>query len=254
MREHAEPLAVPLVSTYRHLGVQHAVYGRMSAELAYRSGQVRAAFQEGRRKVFKAPGVPLERKVFILKASVLPKLLYGAGAWPPLAAKDYRVFAGALWSLYRQVLCIPRDGDQHCSALTVLAMLQLPGPAVTLHVQRLFYLGQLLRTGPPVLWALLRQDRPCAEAMQASVRWLFAWVHNTCTPPNPGEDWPSWAAFGRAQPRKFKGLILRAQALEGRRCQVAAALDGLYKAVCSLVQLPPSSPEQEPKWEEACLP
>ena len=200
----------------------------------------------------KAPGVPLEQKVFILKASVLPKLLYGAGAWPPLAAKDYRVFAGALWSLYRQVLCIPRDGDQHCSALTVLAMLQLPGPAVTLHVQRLLYLGQLLRTGPPVLWALLRQDRPCAEAMQASVRCLFAWVHNTCTLPNPGEDWPSWAAFGRAQPRKFKGLILRAQALEG--CQVAAALDGLYKAVRSLVQLPPSSPEQEPKWEEACLP
>ena len=254
MREHAEPLAVPLVSTYRHLGVQHAVYGRMSAELAYRSGQARAAFQEGRRKVFKAPGVPLKRKVFILKAAVLPKLLYGAGAWPPLAAKDYRVFAGTLWSLYRQVLCIPRNGDQHCSALTVLAMLQLPGPAVTLHVQRLFYIGQLLRTGPPVLWALLRQDRPCAEAMQASVRWLFAWVHNTRALPNPGEDWPSWAAFGRAQPRKFKGLILRAQALEGRRCQVAAALDGLYKAACSLVQLPPSSPEQEPKWEEACLP
>ena len=254
MREHAEPLTVPLVPTYRHLGVQHAVCGRMSAELAYRSGQARAAFQEGRRKVFKAPGVPLERKVFLLKATVLPKLLYGAGAWPPLAAKDYRVFAGTLWSMYRQVLCIPRDGDQHSSALTVLAILQLPGPAVTLHVQRLFYLGQLLRTGPPVLWALLRQDRPCAEAMRASVRWLFAWVHNTCTLPHPEEDWPSWAAFGREQPRKFKGLILRAQALEGRRCQVAAALDGLYKAACSLVQVPPNSPEQESKWEEACLP
>eukprot|EP00439_Symbiodinium_sp_Y106_P022514 s3548_g2.t2 len=108
-REHAAPLKVPLVPTYRHLGMQHALHGKMATEIAYRSAQARAAFQEARRKVFKAPGVPLLRKVFILRASVLPNLLYGAGAWPPLGAREYSTFAGCLSSLYRQVLCTPYD-------------------------------------------------------------------------------------------------------------------------------------------------
>eukprot|EP00439_Symbiodinium_sp_Y106_P005448 s6944_g1.t1 len=90
--------------------MQHATQGKLHAEIAYRSAQAQAAFNEARRKVFKSPGVPLVRKAFIFRASVLPKLLYGAGAWPPLNAREYR-----LWGFYRQLLCIPRGGDQRYS-------------------------------------------------------------------------------------------------------------------------------------------
>ncbi|CAE7763718.1 ANK3 [Symbiodinium sp. CCMP2592] len=215
LREHAAPLSLPLVPTYRHLGVQHAIGGGMKAELTYRNSQARGAFQEGRRKVFKAPGVPLERKIYILRSSVLPKLLFGAGSWPPLSAGEYALFAGSLWTFYRQVLCIPRGGDQHYSAATVLALTQLPGPAVTLHAQRLQYLGQLTRTGPPALWAMLRQDRPYVAALQSSTRWLYRWVHATSDLPDPDGYWDQWVLCCQEKAAKFKGLCLRAQALEG---------------------------------------
>ncbi|OLP90989.1 hypothetical protein AK812_SmicGene27377 [Symbiodinium microadriaticum] len=94
MRENSGPAKVPLVCDYKHLGTQVAVGGGMRQELSYRIAQARAAFSEHRRKVFKSPGVPLKRKAFILKAMVLPKLLYGCGAWPPLGAKEFQSFAG----------------------------------------------------------------------------------------------------------------------------------------------------------------
>ena len=158
-REHAAPLKVPLVPTYRHLGMQHALHGKMATEIAYRSAQARAAFQEARRKVFKAPGVPLLRKVFILRASVLPEpSLWGrslaATRGPGVQYLRRLPFEPLPTGFVHTVRC-----DQHCSAATVLALVQLPGPAVTLHVQRLLYLSQPLRTGLPTLWALFRQDR-----------------------------------------------------------------------------------------------
>ena len=222
--------------------MQHATQGKLHAEIAYRSAQAQAAFNEARRKVFKSPGVPLVRKAFIFRASVLPKLLYGAGAWPPLNAREYR-----LWGFYRQLLCIPRGGDQHYSAATILALVQLPGPAVLLHVQRLLYLSQLLRTGPPTLWALLRQDRPYAEALQTSTRWLHSWVYNTSVLAAPDAHWQDWVHLCRQSPQRFKGLVLRAQALEGRRCKVVAGLEGLHRAISQRLPGQPQKPDQERK-------
>ena len=88
LREHDKPIRVPLVSTYRHLGVLHAPRGALTAELQHRASQAWAKFTEGRRRVFKNTRISIRRKAAILRSSVLAKLLYGAGSWPTLHARQ----------------------------------------------------------------------------------------------------------------------------------------------------------------------
>ena len=97
---------------------------------------------------------------------VLPKLLHGAGTWPPLTKREGKALDGAVWMLYRGVLGVPRDEDQRISAATCLAILRLPDPRTLLRGFRLSYLGQLLRGGPAEVWAAVRADQPYAEMLR----------------------------------------------------------------------------------------
>ncbi|CAE7316773.1 unnamed protein product [Symbiodinium sp. CCMP2592] len=231
LRESSQPVGVPLIATYRHLGVFQATRGCMLAEIRYRTAQAWAAFSEGRRKIYKAKGVPIHRRAFILKASVLPKLLYGCGSWPPLQKRELQSFGGTLWSLYRAICGIPASGDQHFHASTVLALTGLPGPVDLLHVQRLLYLRLLVTQGPNELWAAVRADIAYLTALRNSLDWLFSWTHQTSSLQHPLEHWTKWRDFICDQPGRYKGLILRAQALANCRHRVIAALDGLYRAL-----------------------
>ncbi|CAE7843801.1 eif3k [Symbiodinium necroappetens] len=254
LRENDVPAQIPLVSVYKHLGAQISVSGKMEDEIAYRIAQARVAFAEGRRKVFKAPGIAIQRKSFILRSFVLPKLLYGSGSWPPLSSREQQRFNGALWAFYRQILCIPAMSDQHFSYATILTLVGLPGPRTVLHVQRLLYLGQLIRHAPSELWALLKLDRPYAALMQESTRWLHGWTHRTTPLPNPDCQWTCWVELMNSSPGKYKGWVLRAQGLECKRCHVAAALDGLYRVLRSYAIPVTVGAQGDHQAAEVCIP
>ena len=70
---------VPLVSSYKHLGAMQGPKGGLRAEIAYRTGQAAAAYNEGRRKVYRSRAIPPQRKAFILRTAVIPKLTFGCG-------------------------------------------------------------------------------------------------------------------------------------------------------------------------------
>ncbi|CAE7729788.1 unnamed protein product, partial [Symbiodinium necroappetens] len=213
------------------IGVKHSCRGGMCAELRYRAAQARTAFQEGRRKVYRVLRIPLKRRAFILTSTVLPKLLFGAGSWPPLNQKEYSIVSGALWTFYRALLGVKSHENQSWAAHTVLALTGLSGPQVTLYCARLHYLCQLCRSAPPALWALVKLDRPYAESLQTALAWLYKWTYATSPLPNPLEQWPPWLKLATDTPNKFKGLVLRAQGLESCKSQVIAAYDGLHKAL-----------------------
>ena len=136
-----------------------------------------------------------------------------------------------VWGLYRPLLGLDRDADQHVDAYTCLALLDLPSPAVWLRFHRLLYLGQLVTSGPPALWAVLRADRAHLSLLLADLLWLHAWTWSTVDLPNPAHDWPAWLAFIQAYPRRYKGLVKRARALEGRRNVVVAAFNCLHRSL-----------------------
>ncbi|OLP89546.1 hypothetical protein AK812_SmicGene28997 [Symbiodinium microadriaticum] len=256
LRENSKLVKIPLVAAYKHLGVKHASRGAMYDELRFRAAQAAASFQEGRRKIYRAGRIPVKRKAFILNSTVLPKLLFGAGSWPPPNQREFGVVSGALWTFYRAILGIGKQDDQHWSAHTVLALTGLPSPQTTLHNARLLYLGQICRAAPPALWALIKLDRPYAQALLSSLTWVHGWTHATSPLPNPVYNWTPWHQFILDSPGKFRGLVLRAQGLETCKSQVIAALDGLYRVLTSYAPAPvlttSAQSDQNPK--EVCIP
>ena len=252
----AQPsVSLPLVGCYRHLGCQQGPAGNLKSEIQYRVAQARATFSEARRKVYKNPHVSTQRKGLILGATVIPKLVYGAGAWGPLTAGEMRTFSGALWSFYRPLLGIKRWDDQRIDASTCFALLGLPSPTTLLRTQRLLYLGQMLRAGPAELWAVLRADRPHASLLQADVRWMHAWTWSTTGLPCPDTHWDDWESFVSDHYGKFKGAVKRARALDICRYTVIAALSGLHRAllqVCGTAE-PPAIPRPA-QYTEVCIP
>ncbi|OLP82019.1 hypothetical protein AK812_SmicGene37367 [Symbiodinium microadriaticum] len=246
---------LPLVNAYRHLGCQQAPAGSLKQEIQYRVSQARATFAEGRRKVYKNPKISVRRKGHILGSTVIPKLVYGAGAWGPLNSGETRTFSGALWSFYRPLLGIGRCDAQNWDASTCFALLGLPSPSTLLRTQRLLYLGQMLRAGPDELWAVLRADRPHASLLQADIRWLHEWTHRTTGLPNPDLEWSAWVSFVQQAYGKYKGAVKRARMLDIHRHAVVAALSGLHRAlvlVCGTVE--GHAREEPPVLKEVCIP
>ncbi|CAE7615078.1 unnamed protein product, partial [Symbiodinium sp. KB8] len=187
--EGAGAATVPLVSHYKHLGTMQGPKGGLSAEIAYRTSQAFAAYNEGRRKVYRARAIPPHRKAFILRTAVIPKLTFGCGAWSPLTSGDYKKFAGCLWRLYRSLLCLRRDQEQDLSFHTCLSLVGLPSPLNTLRMHRLLYIGQILCGGPDALWALIRTDSGYLEQAMDAFRWLHSLVGPQANLPPPDTGW-----------------------------------------------------------------
>ncbi|CAE7737850.1 unnamed protein product, partial [Symbiodinium sp. CCMP2456] len=254
--ENLSAARLPLPLRYKHLGVQQMPLGGMLEELRFRTSQARSAFAEARRKVFRSRAIPLRRKAMILASTVLSKLLLGAGSWPPLNKREERLFDGTLWSLYRSVLGIKFAEDQHITASTCFALLQMPDPGVTLRCSRLSYLAQMLRAAPDPLWAIVRADLPYMELLWQDLSWLYAWCHCTMDWPHPRADWGSWATGIVRFPGRFKGFCKRARLLTVYQHTVRAALDGLHRALCIISNIRPDAPADSAGTEhtELCLP
>ena len=164
------------------------------------------------------------------------------------------MLTGAVWGLYRPLLGLGRDDDQHVDAYTCLALLDLPSLAVWLRFHRLLYLGQLVTSGPPALWAVLRADRAHASMLLADLLWLHSWTWSTVDLPNPAHSWPSWRAFMQAYPRRYKGLVKRARSLEGRRNAVVAAFNCLHRSLIAVGGRPLAADTDSSLWSEVCIP
>ena len=229
--EHLPAMNLPLPPKYKHLGVQQMPAGGIWEELRYRVSQARSAFAEARRKIFGSRAIPLRRKALLLNSNVLSKLLLGAGAWPPLRHREYRLFAGTIWGLYRSVLGVKFQEDQHITSSTCYALLQLPDPDVTLRTSRLSYVAQLLRAGPAPLWAAIRADTQYIDMLRQDFAWLYSWCHATTDWPNPDTHWAFWKSAIVKMPGRYKGLCKRARVLTVLQHTVRAAFDGLYRAI-----------------------
>ncbi|CAE7242393.1 unnamed protein product, partial [Symbiodinium sp. KB8] len=230
MREASGVVHLPIVETYKHLGVLQMPAGNIHAEIKQRCALAWAAFREGRTKVFRCRRVSLQRRGTLLSTLVLSKLVFGAGAWPPLGAIDTRLFGGAVTSLYRATLNVAHQADQHLSTATICALLGLPDAYTLLVVEQLRYLRQLVAHAPDPLWALLRNDAPYLDALRDALAWLYARVAATTTLPHPLEG------------------------LEQCRIQCYAAMQALHKAIRVHSDGELIEPCEAPRiYPEACL-
>ncbi|CAE7879565.1 Ap1g1, partial [Symbiodinium necroappetens] len=207
VREHAEPASLPLVATYRHLGVLISANNSFLPELRARSSSAWSAFRQGRLKAYRCRRIAVARRGALLSTMVLPRLLFGAGAWPSLRKGECSFYHRTVFALYRQTLCVPHGEDQHISGATACALLQLPDPATLLRVERLRYLRQLVQSAPDALWALIRQDNAYLEEMRSALSWLFARLRATVDLGDPLAHWESWGDVMRCAPGRFRGAF-----------------------------------------------
>ena len=157
LREEHGAATLPLVTTYRHLGVKITSAAGMMVELRHRAAHAWAAYQQGRTKVFRCKKIALAKRGSLLATHVLTKLLFAAGSWPVLSKGEHSFFFRTVLSLFRQTfLALPHDGDQHLTHATICALLRQPPPEILLLVERARYASQLVLSAPVQLWALLR--------------------------------------------------------------------------------------------------
>ena len=205
-------------------------------------------------KVYKSKAIALRRKATLLASTVLSRLLQGAGAWPPLTKRDYGVYSGAVWGFYRSIVNIPYGSDQSLSAHTCFSILQLPAPSTHLRLARLSYLAQLIRSGPPEVWAALRIDQPYVAMIRGDLRWLHAWTWATSPLPTPDDHWDLWRTFIAGRPGHFKGLCKRAKLLTVHQHTTVAALDGLHRALSRMSDTADNAEAAHDEPCEICLP
>ena len=118
--------------------------------------------------------------------------------------------------VYKNKLIPP---DRRCAMLTSLVVsrltrLEASSPSSLLHAARLRYAAQMVRRGPPQLWAITKCDRPYCDLMFESFCWLYGKVGSTCGLPDPASVWAPWADLMLSQPGRYKGWIKRALALD----------------------------------------
>ena len=248
---------LPLVPAYKHLGVKVTASNSLLPEIRSRIASAWTAFRQGRTKLFRSKRLGLAAKGNLLSSHVVSRLSFGCGAWGILRVGEFRAFAGALLSMYRQCLCVPHDDPQDFSCATICALLQQHDPLTLLRLHRLRYARQLVATGPDVLWALLKADSAFVESMHDAFHWMHRWLVNTTALLCPATHWDAWATVLSTRPTYFKGLVKRVGALEGIRVSCYAALQALRKALCLIAGCrDPSeaaSPNRPTRYTEACL-
>ncbi|CAE7399380.1 unnamed protein product [Symbiodinium microadriaticum] len=153
-------LWLDLVPKYRHLGSIVTHDCKMGPEIRHRMALAASAFREGKRKLYACRAIPLPKRALLFRTHVLSILLSGAGSWPFLSKGEWQSFKGGVLGFYRQLLCLRSSGDWHRTEAQIFSGVALPSPEALLHAERLRLLGQLVRSAPDQVWALLSWYSP----------------------------------------------------------------------------------------------
>ena len=200
-----------LVAVYKHLGSIVTHDGNLMPEIRHRLSAGRSAMKEGKQRLFACRAIPLAKRAAIFRAHVLSAVTPGMGTWPLLSQQEWHCLSGGLISLYRQLLCLRSEGGFHCSEAQILSRSGLPAPDSLLNIERLRFLGQLVRSGPDAAWALLSHYTGFQQALQRAAQWLLSAVGSTCELGDIVADWSAWAEVMSAKPGRWKALLKRSQ-------------------------------------------
>ncbi|CAE7456239.1 unnamed protein product [Symbiodinium sp. CCMP2456] len=222
LREHSGPVWLDAVPSYRHLGSIITYNSSLLADVKARVSRAKADFGAARKRVFCCPPIQLRKRVILCRQHILSALFAGAGAWPAMCQGAWHVLDQGVLALHRQMLRIKSSEGQHWSHDEIFDRCAAPDAAELLHLERLRFLGRLLRTGPAEAWAVLQNSPEALQALHEACAWLYAAVHGTCALGAPLEDWDRWVELVLGRPKAWKGLLRRAETwhIIARGCRV----------------------------------
>ena len=207
--EHGGCVQVDVVPSYKHLGSVLTYNGSMLPEIRGRVARAKAAFGEGRKKIFACPCIALHKRVQLCKLHVFSALLAGAGAWPSLCQGSWVLLERCVTTMCRQMLRISATADQHWTRVDILVACDFSSVEDLLAAERLRFLSQLVHSGPDAAWALLQHCPDSANVLLQAGEWLLRAVSATCPYPAFVPHWEEWKALILRRPKLWKGLIRR---------------------------------------------
>ena len=206
-------VGIRIVQSYQHLGGRVTAKGDDGPEINSRFAQARSLQAKYNRSLFRNGEVSLEKRALLLTPLVLSVMQYGLGTWANFRPKVWISAKQKLHSMYRTLL---RPEFSHELWITlsqeeVLARLQMPSLDVMAYVARLRHFGMLVRRGPAAIWAILEHEQSWLEKVREAGQWMWEQLSTTCELGPFLEDWPAWHKVITQDPKRFKGLLKRAQ-------------------------------------------
>ena len=193
-----QPLSLPLVPAYRHLGGQVTWASDLLTEMRSRAVKAKAAYWRAAKTVFRSKFLPLSTRLRLFQACVMSIWYWGCGSW-------------CFEPEGTEVLCLndlahkPESGDFWTHTDIKLA-LEVTSPLDYLHEARLRHLGSLIRFGPGELWSLVLSDPRMREPLNTALDWCWQALQGDCELPPPA-DWQPWQHLIKTNPSRWKHLI-----------------------------------------------
>ena len=103
-----KPLAVSVVTRYKHLGALNEGHGRYEVEMAVRATQSLQAEKPLRKKVFANRGIPHRKRQTTWTAFSCSKLLFHASTWARMSSASWKAIDSKYHSGLRMVLARPK--------------------------------------------------------------------------------------------------------------------------------------------------
>eukprot|EP00438_Fugacium_kawagutii_P014861 Skav220137 [mRNA] locus=scaffold1320:42612:47876:- [translate_table: standard] len=213
--------SLTVTKEYRHLGGMIHYGGGCIAEIRRRFGIAHAAYSDHAKLIFRNRSLSFVQRKQAFVTLILSKLTYAMETWVFHGQKDLESFRKSLFRLYKRF--VGYRHDQHLSRLQILADSQLPDLDLLLKRARLRYLATLFASADLHVWGVLQQDSAWLSQVRDDLDWLWSFVRDTSSLPDPRSDLSPWYAVMQGRKGYWKKLINRAVDLNA--AQTASLFD-----------------------------
>ena len=187
--EQGKPHDVQCVPAYKHLGSMRSATESMAAEIRARCASVASIAGRLSAKVLRNPHIGVAMKANIVKAYILSRVLYNAGAWPTLTSAELSRLHSCIMKLMRRIAAtgLGKDkpaadeptswtSDQETYMTTGFA-----APVVMVARLRLLLMLRVLSKAPTCLRLALAAAAPARRSWYKAVANDFQWFANNTT-------------------------------------------------------------------------
>ncbi len=227
-----------LVPRYKHVGGLVTFGAKMRPEIAHRAAQALQLLQLYKAKVFRNKTIGIPARMAVLRSTALTTLHYNAGIWSRLTQFEEKMWHTIHLKLYRAALTglHPYKEILHMTDEQVLIQVAEPVPKIRLRTLRLRWYGGAIRRDCPQLWAILAWESQWLEMVQDDLQWLYGQIHGYTSMPDPTKDLQAWHTLMASRPRRWAGLIKRAELHDRLQWNMHASVTSYHRRAIDILR------------------
>lgn len=231
---------VPIVVTYKHLGRVVAADGRFAPEAKNRAKDLWRTLAKEQRSFFRNVAVPQQKRLQVLRAIILSKVMYGAGTWSTITDEHCRVLQRPVLQALRAIGGYSyRPQAQMLSDEEVMQALSFPSIQALVMCARARFFARLMRHPSDGVRTIVQRTRGVvgswAHTVLANIAVIRFFSPQLQDMPDPRSHAGRWETFVKSFPAAWKTIISRFTQspglLFGLADQGEAAADGEFLCV-----------------------